>query len=67
MKKFSIIISQGGNASHKEECNNIKKIHEQGGMQKFMDKEECKNSWTRRNAKISKSPYIISAHTASSA
>jgi hypothetical protein len=44
MKKFSIIISQGGNASHKEECNNIKKIHEQGGMQKFMDKEECKNS-----------------------
>jgi hypothetical protein len=44
-----------------------KKIHEQGGMQKFMDKEECKNSWTRRNAKISKSPYIISAHTASSA
>jgi hypothetical protein len=27
--------------------------------QKFMDKEECKNSWTRRNAKISYSPYII--------
>jgi hypothetical protein len=43
MTKFSIIISQGGNASHKEECNNIKK---------FMDKEECKNSWTRSNAKI---------------
>jgi hypothetical protein len=30
----------------------ITKIHGQGGMQKFMDKEECKNSWTRRNAKI---------------
>jgi hypothetical protein len=51
MTKFSIIISQGGNASHKEECNNHKnswtrrnaKIHGQGGMQKFMDKEECKN------------------------
>jgi hypothetical protein len=37
MTKFSIIISQGGNASHKEECNNITKIHGQG---KFMDKEE---------------------------
>jgi hypothetical protein len=35
--------------------------------QKFMDKEECKNSWTRRNAKISYLPYIISAHTTSSA
>jgi hypothetical protein len=43
MTKFNIIISQGGNASHKEECNNITKIHGQGGMQKFMDKEECKN------------------------
>jgi hypothetical protein len=43
MTNFSIITSQGGNASHKEECNNITKIHEQGGMQKFMDKEECKN------------------------
>jgi hypothetical protein len=43
MTKFSIIISQGGNASHREECNNITKIHRQGGMQKFMDKEECKN------------------------
>jgi hypothetical protein len=55
MTKFSIIISQGGNASHKEECNHIKKnmdkkecnnitnIHGQGGMQKFMDKKECKN------------------------
>jgi hypothetical protein len=51
MTKFSIIISEEGNASHKEECNNIKKIHGQGGMQKFMDKEEYKNSWTRRNAK----------------
>jgi hypothetical protein len=51
--KFSIIITQGGNASHKEECNKITKIHGQGGMQKFMDKEECKKSWTRRNAKIS--------------
>jgi hypothetical protein len=37
MTKFSIIVSQGGNASHKEECNNIKNIHGQGGMQKFMD------------------------------
>jgi hexokinase len=52
MKKFSIIISQGGNASHKEECNNITKIHGQRGMQKIIDKEECKNSWIRRNAKI---------------
>jgi hypothetical protein len=43
MTKFSINISQGGNASHKEECNNITKIHGQGGMQKFMDKEKCKN------------------------
>jgi hypothetical protein len=43
MTKFTIIISQGGNASHKEECNNITKIHGQGEMQKFMDKEECKN------------------------
>jgi hypothetical protein len=51
--KFSIIISQGGNASHKEECNNNTTIHGQGGMQKCMDKEESKNSWTRRNAKIS--------------
>jgi hypothetical protein len=47
-------LTQGGNASPKEECNNINKIHGQGGeMQKFMDKEECKNSWIRRNAKIS--------------
>jgi hypothetical protein len=38
MTKFSIIISQGGNASHKEECNNITKIRGQEGMQKFMDK-----------------------------
>jgi hypothetical protein len=36
MTKFSVIISQGGNASHKEECNNITKIHGQGGMQKFL-------------------------------
>jgi hypothetical protein len=43
MTKFSIIISQGGNTSHKEECNNITKIHGQRRMQKFMDKEECKN------------------------
>jgi hypothetical protein len=43
MTKFSIIISQGGNASHKEEYNNITKIHVQGGMQAFMDKEECKS------------------------
>jgi hypothetical protein len=34
MTKINIIISQGGNASHKEECNNITK---------FMEKEECKN------------------------
>jgi hypothetical protein len=43
MTKFSIIISKGGNAFHKEECNNITKIHGQGGMQKFMEKEEFKN------------------------
>jgi hypothetical protein len=43
MIKFSIIISQGGNASNKEECNNITKIRGQGGMRKFMDKEERKN------------------------
>jgi hexokinase len=30
MTTFSIIISQGGNASHMEECNNITKIHGQG-------------------------------------
>jgi hypothetical protein len=62
MTEFSIIISQGGNPSHKEECNNIKKnswtrrnakIHGQKGKQKFIDKDACKNSWTRRNAKIS--------------
>jgi hypothetical protein len=35
MTKFSIIISQGGNASHKEEWNNITKIHGEGGMQKI--------------------------------
>jgi hypothetical protein len=48
MTKFSIIISQGGNASHKQGCNNITKIHRQGGMQQYH-----KNSRTRRNAKIS--------------
>jgi hypothetical protein len=36
MTKFSIIISQGGNASHNEEYNNITKIHGQGGTQKFL-------------------------------
>jgi hypothetical protein len=36
MTKFNIIIS------YKEECNNITKIHGQSGMQKFMDKGECK-------------------------
>jgi hypothetical protein len=29
------------------------KFMDKKGMQKFMDKEECKNSWTRGNAKIS--------------
>jgi hypothetical protein len=57
MTKFSIIISQGGNATHKQECNNITKIHGQGGMQKFISQggmqQYHKNSWTRRNAKIS--------------
>jgi hypothetical protein len=56
MTKFSIIISQGGNASHKEECNHIKKTWTRRNAtisQIFMDKEECKNSWTKRNAKIS--------------
>jgi hypothetical protein len=45
------------NSSHKEECNNITKIHGQGGMQKFISQRGMqqyhKNSWTRRNAKIS--------------
>jgi hypothetical protein len=34
-----------------------RKCISKGGMQqyqkKFMDKEECKNSWTRRNSKFS--------------
>jgi predicted DNA-binding WGR domain protein len=55
--KFIIIISQGGNASQKEKFNNItnswtrRNANGQRGMQKFMDKVECK--WTKRNAKIS--------------
>jgi hypothetical protein len=39
-----------------------RKCISQGGMQQYH-----KNSWTRRNAKISYSPYIIWAHTVSSA
>jgi hypothetical protein len=44
MTKFSIIISQGGMQKyHKNSWTNRNaKIHGQGGMQKFMDKEECK-------------------------
>jgi hypothetical protein len=44
MTKFSII-------SYKEEMHLLR-----GNAtisQKFMDNEECKNSWTRSNAKIS--------------
>jgi hypothetical protein len=44
MSKFSIIIS------HKEEMHLTRR--NATISQKFMDKEECKNSWTRRNAKI---------------
>jgi hypothetical protein len=36
-------LIQGGNASPKEDATI---------SQKFMDNEECKNSWTRRNGKI---------------
>jgi hypothetical protein len=48
-------ISQGGTQQyHKNSWTRRNaKIHGQGGIQKFMDKEECKNSWTWRNAKIS--------------
>jgi hypothetical protein len=60
MTKFSIIIL------HEEEMHFLRR--NATIPQKIMDnEEECKNSWTRRNAKISWSPYIISAHTASSA
>jgi hypothetical protein len=45
MTKFSIIISQ------KEEMHLPRR--NATILQKFMDEEECKNSWTRRNAKIS--------------
>jgi hypothetical protein len=46
MTKFSIIIS------HKEEMHLLRR--NATIPQKFMDnEEECKNSWTRRNAKIS--------------
>jgi hypothetical protein len=59
MTKFSIIIS------YKE------KIHlprrNATTSQIILDNEECKNSWTRRNAKISYSPNTILAHTVSSA
>jgi hypothetical protein len=44
MTKFSIIIS------HKEEMHLTRR--NATISQKFMDKEECKNSSTRRNAKI---------------
>jgi hypothetical protein len=44
MTKFSIIIS----------CKEEMHLTRRNAIisQKFMDKEECKNSWTRRNAKI---------------
>jgi hypothetical protein len=46
MTKFSIVIS------HKEEMHILRR--NATTSQKFMDNEkECKNSWTRRNAKIS--------------
>jgi hypothetical protein len=46
MTKFSIIIS------HKEEMHLPRR--NATISQKFMgNEEECKNSWTRRNAKIS--------------
>jgi hypothetical protein len=44
MIKFSIIIS------HKEEMHLPRR--NATISQKFMDKEECKNSWIRRDAKI---------------
>jgi hypothetical protein len=44
MTKFSIIIS------HKEKIHLTRR--NATISQNFMDKEECKNSWTRRNAKI---------------
>jgi hypothetical protein len=44
MAKFSIIIS------YKEEMHLPRNATI---SKKFMDNEECKNSWTRRNAKIS--------------
>jgi hypothetical protein len=44
MTKFSIIISQ------KEEMHLPRRI--ETISQKIMDEEECKNLWTRRNAKI---------------
>jgi hypothetical protein len=45
MTKSSIIIS------YKEEMHLPRR--NATISQKFMDNEECKNSWTRRNAKIS--------------
>jgi hypothetical protein len=45
MTKFSIIIS------YKEEMHLPRR--NATIPQKFMDNEECKNSWTRRNVKIS--------------
>jgi hypothetical protein len=45
MTKFSIIIS------HKEEMHLPRR--DAAISQKFMDNEECKNSRTRSNAKIS--------------
>jgi hypothetical protein len=50
MTKFSMIISY--EEMHLPRRNAII-------SQKFMDNEECKNSWTRRNAKISYSPNTI--------
>jgi hypothetical protein len=45
MLKFSIIISYKGKMHLPRRNATI--------SQKFMDNEECKNSWTRRNAKVS--------------
>jgi hypothetical protein len=56
MTKFSIIIS------HKEEMHLTRR--NATISQKFMDNEECKNSWIRRNAKISLvTIHILSPHS----
>jgi hypothetical protein len=46
-----IICQNLASSSHKEEMHLTRR--NATISKKFMDKEECKNSWTRRNAKIS--------------